>query len=122
MIRAAAGDPQSLAGAVRRELHAIDPTAPELRMASLEAAVRDYASQQRFTTILFAAFAVIVWRWPPPGCTASCGIGASRTGRSVSACLGSTAWEVLRLVLGRAARAAAAVWWPEWRVRLRSER
>lgn len=50
--------PLSVAAMVRRELHAIDPTAPEFRIvATLDAAVRDYVSPERFTTTLLAIFA-----------------------------------------------------------------
>ena len=60
MIRALNADPLSLAPSVRRELQAIDPTAPEFRIvAALDRAVRDYISPQRFTTTLLAVFAAI---------------------------------------------------------------
>ena len=110
MIRAAVADPQSLAGPVRRELHAIDPAAPELRMANLAAEVLNYGSPQRFTTILLAAFAVIGLM------LASAGVYgvmrywvASRTGEiGIRVALGAQSGEVMWLVLGRGARAAAA--------------
>jgi putative ABC transport system permease protein len=110
MIRAGVADPQSLAGAVRRELRAIDPTAPELRMANLAAEVLNYGSQQRFTTILLAAFAIIGLL------LASAGVYgvmrywvASRTGEiGIRVALGAQRGAVLRLVLGRSAGAAAA--------------
>ena len=109
MIRAAVADPQSLAAAVRRELHAIDPAAPELRMAILQTAVRDYASQQRFTTILLAAFALIGLALATAGVYGVMRYWvASRTGEiGIRMALGAQGGEVLRLVLGRAARAAA---------------
>ena len=51
MVRASVADPLSLAPSVRRELHAIDATAPEFRIvARLDAAVLDYVSGERFTT------------------------------------------------------------------------
>jgi hypothetical protein len=60
MIRSFAGDPRSLAPSVLRELHAIDPTAPEFRIVeALDVAIREYVSPQRFTTLLLAVFAAI---------------------------------------------------------------
>ena len=60
MIRTSLGDPRSIAPAVRAELHAIDPTAPEFRIVSpLDVAIRDYVSPQRFTATLLSAFAAI---------------------------------------------------------------
>jgi len=58
MIREA-GDPMSLVEAVRRELRAVDPTAPEFRMASLRLRSPHYYSPQRFTTSLLGFFALV---------------------------------------------------------------
>jgi putative ABC transport system permease protein len=59
MVRVA-GDPMTFAPSVRRELKAIDPSAPEFRIvAALDAAVHDYVSPQRFATWLLAVFAAI---------------------------------------------------------------
>ena len=51
--------PSVLVGAVRNELRAFDPTAPEFRPADLESAVTDYLSPQRFTTSLLGFFALL---------------------------------------------------------------
>ncbi len=110
MIRAAAGDPRSLVPSVRRELHAIDPTAPEFRIvAALDAAVRDYPSQQRFTTVLLAVFAAVGLALAAAGVYAVMRYWvASRTSEiGIRLALGAERSNVLRLVLGRAATAAA---------------
>jgi len=111
MIRAALSDPMSLAPAVRRELHAIDATAPEFRIvAALDTAVKDYISPERFTTRLLAIFGTI-------GLTlAAAGVYgvmrywvASRTGEiGIRMALGAQRANVLRIVLGRALTAACA--------------
>ncbi len=110
MIRAAVADPLSLAGAMRREMRAIDSTASELRMANLATAVRDYASGQRFTTILMAVFAGIGLALATAGVYGVTRYWvASRTGEiGIRLALGAQRGSVLRLVLGRAAGAAGA--------------
>ncbi len=111
MVRASVADPLSLAPSVRRELHAIDPTAPEFRIvATLDAAVRDYVSPQRFTTTLLAVFAAIGLALAAAGVYGVMRYWvASRTGEiGIRVALGAQRWSVLCLVLGRAATAAGA--------------
>jgi len=58
LIRAA-GDPLALSPDVRRVLQGFDPGAPEFRITSLDLAVRDYITPQRFTASLFGFFATM---------------------------------------------------------------
>jgi putative ABC transport system permease protein len=110
MIRSFAGDPRSLAPSVGRELHAVDPTAPELRIVgTLDGAIHDYVSPQRFTTVLLAVFAAIGLALAATGVygVMSCW-AASMTGEiGIRLALGAEPSNVLRLVLGRATHAAA---------------
>jgi len=109
MIRSSIADPRSLAPAVRRELQAIDPTAPESRMTTLDAAVRAYVSPQRFTAALLAVFAAIGLALAAAGVygVMRCWV-ASMTGEvGIRMALGAQPSNVLRLVLGRATTAAA---------------
>jgi putative ABC transport system permease protein len=110
MIRSFLGDPRSLAPSVRRQLHEIDPTAPEFRIAaSLDAAVRDYVSPQRFTTVLMAVFALIGLALAGTGVygVMRCWV-ASMTGEiGIRLALGAQPSNVLRLVLRRATSATA---------------
>jgi predicted permease len=109
MIRASVADPLSLAPSVRRELQAIDPTAPEFRIvATLDAAVRDYVAPQRFTTTLMAIFAAIGLTLAVAGVYGVMRYWvASRTVEiGIRVALGAGRSSVLRLVLGRALIAA----------------
>ncbi|HET8550111.1 MAG TPA: FtsX-like permease family protein, partial [Bryobacteraceae bacterium] len=58
MIRTA-GDPLAFADAVRRELRSLAPGTSEFAAASLEKAVFDYVSPQRFTTSVLGLFAAL---------------------------------------------------------------
>lgn len=110
MIRSGRGAPQALAGAVRREMRAIDPSAPAIRLVDpLDAAVRDYSAAQRFTTRMLGVFAAIGLALAAAGVYGVMRYWvASRTGEiGVRVALGAQRSEVLRLVLGRALAAAA---------------
>jgi predicted permease len=110
-IRTSVPDPLSVLSAVRRELHAIDPDAPEMRLvATLDSSVRDYVSPQRFTTRLVAVFAAIGLALAATGVYGVMRYWvASRTGEiGIRVALGAQRTDVLGLVLGHAALAAAA--------------
>jgi putative ABC transport system permease protein len=51
--------PESLAAAVRQEVHAIDPNLPVSNIASLETIIAESISQPRFYMMLLAAFAAV---------------------------------------------------------------
>ncbi len=108
MVRASVGDPLSLAPSLRRALHLIDPTAPEFRIvATLDAAVRDYVSPQRFTTTMLTIFAAIGLALAATGVYGVMRYWvASRTAEiGIRVALGAERSNVYWLVLGRAAGA-----------------
>jgi putative ABC transport system permease protein len=110
MIRSFAGDPRSLAPSVRRELHAIDPTAPEFRIVeALDVAIRDYVSPQRFTTLLLAVFAAIGLALAAAGVygVMQCWAASMTSEIGIRLALGAQPSNVLRLVLSRVTIAAA---------------
>jgi putative ABC transport system permease protein len=55
----AAGDPESLATAVRREVQALDKDQPVTSVMTMEAVISGSVWQQRFYTILFGVFALL---------------------------------------------------------------
>jgi len=101
-------DPLSLATTVQREVRAVDPTAPELRVESLAKGVHNYISPQRFSTSIFGFFAVLGLL------LAGFGVyGVMRfwvTSRvpeiGVRLAIGAQRGDVLGLILGRAVRTA----------------
>jgi putative ABC transport system permease protein len=52
-----AGEPLALAPAIRREIHALDPTAPVSDFRSMEQVLDNSTGQRRFSTILLSSFA-----------------------------------------------------------------
>jgi predicted permease len=105
MLRAS-GEPMALAEAVRRELRAVDPTAPQFRTASLAMAVADYYSPQRFTTRMLAFFAALGLFLASLGVYAvmRCWVSTHISEIGIRMALGADRRHVVRLVLFEAGK------------------
>src|SRR5205085_12064860 len=102
--------PMLLANPVRNRLRLIDSSMPEARIANLETEVANYITPQRFTASLLGFFAGLGLLLAAVGVygVMRYWVSARIPDIGVRLALGAKTANVFRLVLGRAARAAAA--------------
>jgi ABC-type antimicrobial peptide transport system permease subunit len=100
MVRAA-GDPASVAGAVRAALQGIDSTLPITRIRPLDEVIGASLTQRRFNMTLLAVFAGIALVLAIAGIygTVSYAVAQRTQELGIRAALGATRADVLRLVL-----------------------
>ncbi len=109
LIVQTAFDPLALAPAVRREIQALDPSAPVSDFRTMEQVLADSSSPRRFSTLLFSIFAAValllavigiygIMSWSVAQRTQEIGIRMA---------VGAEARSIMKLILGRGLKLSA---------------
>jgi putative ABC transport system permease protein len=103
-----AGEPRSLATAVEREVHALDPEQPVANIRSMDAVAESALGAARFNTFVLAAFAGIAFVLAAVGIYGVMAYDVSEriNEMGIRMALGAQDGHILRLVLGQGARMA----------------
>jgi len=110
LVIRAAGDPAALAGAVRRELWAVDPDQPVYRVATMEQLISATVARRRFLTLLLNLFAGVALVMATIGTYGliSYTVAQRAPEFGLRVALGAQPGDIYRLVLRQGARLALA--------------
>jgi putative ABC transport system permease protein len=99
-------EPTSLVGAIRREVHALDPSVPLYRVRTMEDAVADHTATRRFAMHLQLLFALVALALSAVGLYGVLAFSvARRTGEiGIRMALGATSVEIRRMVVRQGMR------------------
>jgi putative ABC transport system permease protein len=105
-----AGDPAQIAAAVRREVSALDPDQPVFHVRRMQEILDGSVAQPRFRAVLLAAFAAVALALGVTGLygVISYSVGQRANEMGIRAAVGASRADLMRLVLGEAARLAIA--------------
>ena len=104
-----AGEPRSLAPAVEREIHTLDPDRPVMNIRTMDSIADSALEAARFSTFVLAAFAAIAFILATVGIYGVMAYDVSERVHEmgIRMALGARDGHILRLVLGEAASMAA---------------
>ena len=109
MVVRSSGDLGTLAQAVQRTVHQIDPGQPVADVRSMDAVMNQALAEARFQTVVLGAFALVAFTLSAVGIYGLISYDVTERTRElgIRLALGAEAGHILRLVLGEGARLAA---------------
>ncbi|HUA63960.1 MAG TPA: ABC transporter permease [Verrucomicrobiae bacterium] len=109
MVARTAGDPISLASAVRQTVQQLDPTQPLAEVRPMDAVMDQSLASARFQTVIMGLFALLAFSLASVGIYGLISYDVTERTRElgIRMALGAESRHILRLVLGQGARLAA---------------